>query len=192
MCLPTQTNVFLPFERASDFLRSRQADVAADPWLHHEYELYSSLGVSASRRLRWGNSCVLFGTADKPGETCLPGEPAPCSRRIHYENTAMNLVLRVPRLTETQNNVRQWISDEWAVPDDGYSVSFSVVGGLVTYALPVGTNAGQLAQGLRSATESPDGAIYVVDQGRTGTATGLRGQLMRILRGIVDGTFLIR
>ena len=67
-----------------------------------------------------------------------------------------------------------------------------LVAGGVPYSLPVASSAGQLAQGLRSATSSPDGAVFVVDQGRVGTASGLRGQLMRILRGIVDGTFLIR
>ena len=37
-----------------------------------------------------------------------------------------------------------------------------------------------------------DGVVYLVDEGRSGSATGLRGQVMRLVGSILDPYFLLR
>lgn len=209
VCLPSQTTVALPFQPASEYLTKAQQE-QKDYWLFREYELFSSLEPKFSAGLARQNSCILTDAYEltgleilssvdgKPssqpvnGECILPGETPPCSRRIHYENARLNLVLQLPRLTLPGQTNRSWVADEWVVPDDGYALIFGVTAGGLPYSLPVATAAGQLAQGLRTASASPDGAVFVVDQGRTGSASGLRGQIMRLVRGVVDANFLIR
>nr|MBP8195563.1 hypothetical protein [Deltaproteobacteria bacterium] len=85
----------------------------------------------------------------------------------------------------------------WAVPPEGYAVVFSVVGGaqpFVQYAQTAQRDAssGLLAQGLRAAIPGLDGVVYLIDEGRSGSATGLRGQVMRLVGSILDPYFLLR
>lgn len=135
-------------------------------------------------------------------------------RRIHYENALGNLVLRVPRRlvnTDLPLDTRPTITDMtgktisnpsynpivWAVPPEGYGVVFSIVGGaqpFVQFAQTAQRDAssGILAQGLRAAATGLDGTVYLVDEGRSGSATGLRGQIMRLVGSIIDPYFLLR
>ena len=97
----------------------------------------------------------------------------------------------------TDDNILSWNEAVWSVPPDGYSVTFVVVGGLTTYALPVKTaqldvSSGVPAQGLKSVTAGPSGSLYIVDEGRSGQLSGLRGQVLRILGSTVDASFLLR
>ena len=135
-------------------------------------------------------------------------------RRIHYENVLGNMVLRVPRRlvnTDLPYDNRPTLTDMtgktianpsynpivWAVPPEGYAVVFSVVGGaqpFVQYAQTAQRDAssGLLAQGLRAAIPGLDGVVYLIDEGRSGSATGLRGQVMRLVGSILDPYFLLR
>lgn len=160
-----------------------------DPWLQREAELLSSLPLGAPA------SCVLTDAgAEAPGTTtCGDGSRPPCPRRIHFENPFLNLVLRLPRrMTPLVLDGRTIAGAEWALPPEGYSVSFNALGGFRPYAINATVPAGQLAQSLRAASLAPDGSVFIVDEGRTGSATGLRGQLMRIFRVDMDQSFLVR
>lgn len=175
------------------------ASAQSDPWIEAEGELLSSLPLEGTR-----NACVLSGAEEDPARpvdaACPDGTKPPCARRIHYENQTLNVVLRLPqRLPEetAECGLRQQMSctpskPEWIVPPPGYAVRFRVEGGFRSYGLPAVVSAGQQAQGLRSATVAPDGAVFLVDEGRTGAAAGLRGQLLRLYRAGVDPNFLVR
>lgn len=96
-----------------------------------------------------------------------------------------------------EDSILSWNEAVWSVPPDGYSVTFGVTGALTTYALPVQTaqrdiSSGMLAQGLKSVTAGPSPYLYIVDEGRTGQLSGLRGQVMRIRGSSVDASFLLR
>jgi hypothetical protein len=152
----------------------------------------------------------------------FPGEHTEVGgvRRIHYENSAGNLVLRVPRDSQHSSNppacpppnqpqpqapcdpmrmpnTPDTDPPRWAVPPEGYLVSFLVYGGLSPYTKAAQTSqrdvsSGMLAQSLKAAIAGLDGILYLVDEGRTGSPTGLRGQVMRIVGSIVDPYFLLR
>lgn len=122
------------------------------------------------------------------GCLCIDGSLPPCDRRIHYENLALNLVLQVPHYWD----VDKIYADEWRVPEEGYVITFGTAGNSGVYSLQAAPTQGIRAQSLRSAAMSPDGNVYIVDQGRTGSATGLRGQLMRLVRQSLDGNFLVK
>ncbi len=137
-------------------------------------------------------------------------------RRIHYENAIGNLVMRVPRepahptdpdppKCQTPNNgtcadpptTTPLVPPRWAVPPEGYSVTFRVYGGLAPYALQAVTahrddSSGQVAQSLKVAIPALDGILYLIDEGRGGSASGLRGQVMRVIGSLVDPYFLLR
>ncbi len=86
-----------------------------------------------------------------------------------------------------------FVGGEWLAPPEGYAITFVVSGGYLPYAVPALVPAvNQQAQGLRSATAAPDGSVFIVDEGRTSSATGLRGQLMRLFREHIDGSFVVR
>lgn len=141
-------------------------------------------------------------------------------RRIHYESPWGNLVLRVPRVLRDPTKPYSVCTDptkpcvcadpkaspctqftyndaSWAIPPDGYSVSFTVLGALVNYQQFAETaqrdvSSGIRAQGLRSATAAPSGALFIVDEGRTGSLSSLRGQVLRVYGSQVDPFFLLR
>lgn len=141
-------------------------------------------------------------------------------RRIHYENAIGNLVMRVPRdlahptdpnPPTCKNPVagtnpprcadsptsEELVPPRWAVPPEGYLVSFRIYGGLSPYALPAQTahrddSSGLLAQSLKVAIPAFDGVVYLLDEGRSGSPAGLRGQILRVIGALVDPAFLLR
>lgn len=142
------------------------------------------------------------------------------TRRIHYENAIGNLVMRVPRdpAHPTDPNpptcanpisgsnpprcadpptTAELVPPRWAVPPEGYLVSFRIYGGLGPYILPAQTarrddSSGLLAQSLKVAIPAFDGIVYLLDEGRSGAGAGLRGQIMRVVGALVDSEFLLR
>ncbi|MCS6912506.1 MAG: hypothetical protein RMK29_19015 [Myxococcales bacterium] len=172
---------------------ARQEEAEADPSVRQEYELLSSLPLDHP------GVCVLSdaGTEAPDATRCPDGSRPPCPRRIHYENAVLNLVLRLPRRPDplVLEDARGRVvlpAREWAVPPEGYSIVFNVLGGFRPFAVTAEVPAGQRAQSLRAAITAPDGAVFIVDEGRLGAAAGLRGQLMRIFRTGMDNSFLVR
>ena len=203
---------------ASDVKRT-----AGDPWLNREFELFSMLPLDSQTNqcILTGPSEEEYPTSGADQVSCsgfcrFPGDHTEIQgvRRIHYENALGNLVLRVPRRlvnTDLPLDTRLTIRDMtgktidnpnynpivWAVPPEGYSVVFSVVGGeqpFVQYAQTAQRDAssGLLAQGLHAAITGLDGVVYLIDEGRSGSATGLRGQIMRMVGSVLDPYFLLR
>jgi hypothetical protein len=166
-----------------------------DPWLRREYELFSSLLLDAP-----ANQCVLTGTTDETfsmtgacgSDYCaFPGDHTEVLgvRRIHFENPYGNLVLRVPRDPE--------FPFLWAVPPDSYTVTFGVLGGQRPYVQLAQTSQRDgltdvLAQGLRAAITAPSGVVYLVDEGRSGSTSQLRGRVIRMIGSTVDPYFILR
>ena len=210
-----QGSVALPFYGTVETVRGKSYDpqTTSDPWIQREFELFSSLSLDSQ-----SNQCILTNAAQE----AYVGAPA-CSsgfcrfpsdhteatgvRRIHYENALGNLVMRVPRvLFDPANKPLSCDSDpkrlcnpeRWAVPPDGYVVSFGVRSGQSAYqqqARPQTTDTQQadsLAHSLRSAVSGPGGAVYMVDEGRSGDPNGLRGRILRAIGSIFDSGFLIR
>jgi hypothetical protein len=173
-----------------------------DSWLKHEYELFSSLPLKSE-----SNQCILSNVSEEAypdamtmkscvGLCRFPGEHTEFLgvRRIHFETPYGNLVLRVPRVKIEEDKTQKIV---WAVPPDGYTLSFGIVGGLGYYELRAQTAAqdissGVLAQGLRSATPGPSGVLFIVDEGRTGGLMNLRGQVLRVVGQQIDPVFLLR
>lgn len=172
-----------------------------DPWVRRELDLFGSVPRSqpgacilagTDEALGHGSQSCVDGSRDRP--CCADGTDPPCARRVHYENLVFNLVMEVPRnpLPLDFGGGRKLWWKEWVVPQEGYVINFVVRGGYRPYMLQATASRGQQAQGLRSAVTAPDGAVFVVDEGRSGAPTGLRGQLMRIYRGAFDQSFLVR
>lgn len=185
----------------------------ADPWLASEYELFGSLLLDSP-----GNQCLLTGAAEEQypdmapdcssGFCLFPGDHTEMQgvRRIHFENPYGNLVMRVPRMSVTLpfvdpddlNKTVQSISTVyWAVPPESYIVSFTVLGGQRPYVQLAQTSQRDgltdvLAQGLRSAVTAPSGVVYMVDEGRTGVASHLRGRVIRMWGSAIDPYFILR
>ena len=169
----------------------------ADPWLNREFELFSMLPIAGAE-----NQCVLTDATEElyPTESaatsctgfCLfPGDHSERGgvRRIHFENAYGNLVLRVPRDPSHPTL--------WAVPPEGYSVSFAILGGQQAYVQAAQTSqrdasSGLLAQSLKAAVTALDGVVYLIDEGRTGSVSGLRGQVLRLIGAGIDPYFLLR
>lgn len=195
---------------------------AGDPWLNREFELFSMLPLDGGQ-----NQCILTGPTEEEypangaeqisctGFCRFPGDHTEIQgvRRIHYENHLGNMVLRLPRrLTNTEypldpnKTIKVGGRDVpnpnynpavWAVPPEGFSVVFSIVGGtqpFVQYAQTSTRDAssGILAQGLRAAAAAQNGVVYLVDEGRSGSSSGLRGQVMRLIGSVLDPYFLLR
>src|SRR5205823_7212016 len=90
-------------------------------------------------------------------------------RLIHFENPIFNIVAELP-LSSTNRPI---------VPPDGTSVSFSVTGGGTNLIAQLGVDV--QAQQPRAALVGPDGqTVYVVDEGKSPSGAGLRGQLLRL------------
>ena len=80
---------------------------------------------------------------------------------------------------------------------ESYAVTFQVYGGLSAYVQAAQTSqrdvsSGLVAQSLKAAIPALDGILYLVDEGRNGSPSGLRGQVMRVIGALVDPYFLIR
>jgi hypothetical protein len=106
------------------------------------------------------------------------------SRVLHFENAVYNVALQVPT---------QGFSSSLIVPPDGTTVTMSFVGGGGRLAANLGVDV--QAQQPRYAVVAPDGqTVYVVDEGSSSAATGLRGQLLRLFTPTqaVDTLFIVR
>jgi hypothetical protein len=101
---------------------------------------------------------------------------------VHFENQIFNIALQIPVLATRP-----------LIPPDGTAVAFTVTGGGNPLVSLLGVDV--QAQQPRSVAVGPDGqTIYVVDEGKASTATGLRGQLLRLFSSSqsVDTTFVVR
>ncbi|MCU1278531.1 MAG: hypothetical protein JWM53_2077, partial [bacterium] len=115
---------------------------------------------------------------------CTLGMSAPSVERIHFENPIFNIVAQIPLATAMGQPI---------VPPDGTSVSFVVTGGGVNLIAQLGVDV--QAQQPRSALVGPDGqTVYIVDEGKSPSGAGLRGQLLRLFSASqsVDTTFVVR
>lgn len=102
---------------------------------------------------------------------------------VHFENPVFNIVVQVPLAAP----------DKPVVPPDGTSVNMDVTGGGNSLQALLGVDV--QAQQPRYATVAPDGqTVYVIDEGKSPMATGLRGQLLRLYSASqsVDTTFIVR
>lgn len=212
-----QGSVSLPFFGSVQTVRGKQYDpqTTADAWIKKEYELLSSLSLDST-----GNQCILTDAAQESfvgSAVCSSGfcrfptdhTETVGVRRIHFENALGNLVMRVPRVLFDPANkpaacdemkpTQACNPERWAVPPDGYVVSFGVRSGQLAYqqqARPQTPDAQQqvdsLAHSLRSAVSAPGGVVYMVDEGRSGDPSGLRGRIMRAIGAFFDSGFLVR
>jgi hypothetical protein len=101
------------------------------------------------------------------------------SRQIHFENMYYAFGLDLPPGSFQ--------------PPENFTLQFVVVGGGVPFALALGADA--VAQHPRSAVVAPDrSTVYVIDEGKQTVATGLRGQLIRLISSVQtsDRFFLVR
>ncbi|HXU70175.1 MAG TPA: hypothetical protein VN947_12650 [Polyangia bacterium] len=105
------------------------------------------------------------------------------TRLIHFENPIFNIVLQLPL-----NGSKQPF-----IPPDNTSVSLGITGGGSNLVSLLGVDV--QAQQPRYAVVAPDGqTVYVVDEGKSPLATGLRGQLLRLFSTSqsIDTTFIVR
>lgn len=115
----------------------------------------------------------------RPNVCLVPRATAETSRKIHFENPVLSLAVNLP--------------DDHLVPPDGFVLSFNTVGG--TRLLQVGLGIEIQALQPRAAVTAPDRqTVFVIDEGKQATATGLRGQLLRLLSAsqTVDPFFKVR
>jgi hypothetical protein len=76
-------------------------------------------------------------------------------------------------------------------------VTFGVLGGQRPYVQLAQTSQRDgltdvLAQGLRAAITAPSGVVYLVDEGRSGSTSQLRGRVIRMIGSTVDPYFILR
>ena len=119
-------------------------------------------------------------------------------RYIRFSNPFFDIVMVVPPQGLPLSNDGGWVdsggnTEISHVPFEGTFMSFSTVGGFrpMTYGLGTAIT----AQSPSAATVGGDRhAIYIVDQGKQNSATGLRGQVIRFLTDSEssDPTFVIR
>lgn len=102
-------------------------------------------------------------SATSDGFCLFPGDHSERGgvRRIHFENAYGNLVLRVPRDPSHPTL--------WAVPPEGYTVSFAILGGQQAYVQAAQTSqrdasSGLLAQSLKAAVTALDGSGSPIDE----------------------------
>jgi hypothetical protein len=113
------------------------------------------------------NVCLFTGPTGATGDTV-----------IHFENPYFALGLAIP--------------PSRPVPPLLTSISFNVVGGGAALSVPVGIDVP--AQQPNSMVVAADGqTLYIVDEGRQSSASGLRGQLLRVSSAAqtTDRTFVI-
>jgi len=113
----------------------------------------------------------------------VKGDSESTTRVIHFENPIFNIAIQLPL-----NGDKKPI-----VPPDGTAVSMQVTGGGSNLTALLGVDI--QAQQPRYATVGPDGqTVYVIDEGKSPLATGLRGQLLRLFSSsqTIDTTFIIR
>ncbi len=102
---------------------------------------------------------------------------------LHFENPLFSFALRLPVETPGQT------------PADDTLVSFVVVGGGFPMGVTLGVPGDLSAQAPRTALVAPDRqTVFVVDEGKGGASTSLRGQLLRLVSAVqaVDPAFRVR
>ena len=115
---------------------------------------------------------------------CQITDPTTGNRLLHFENPIFNLAIRVLAASN---------GEQALVPPDLFQLSFEVVGTGFPLSIQLGIDV--TAQLPNTAITGPDRqTVYVIDEGKQSTATGLRGQLLRIFSVIqsVDHTFEVR
>jgi len=125
---------------------------------------------------------------DTSRNTLGPGLPTVClvprgagetGRKIHFENPVLIFAVNLP--------------DAHLVPPDGFVLSFTTVGGTRLHQVALGVDIQSLQP--RAAVTAPDRqTVFVIDEGKQATATGLRGQLLRLQSATqsVDPFFRVR
>jgi len=121
-----------------------------------------------------------------PSNVCLvdQGAGAATTNLIHFENPIFNIVVQVPLSGPGGKPL---------VPPDGTSISMGVTGGGNNLNALLGVDV--QAQQPRALVVAPDKqTIYVIDEGKSPVATGLRGQLLRLFSSSqsVDTQFIVR
>jgi hypothetical protein len=120
-----------------------------------------------------------------PRNVCTIKPAQPGSTLIHFENPIFNIVVQIPTGGP--------MSSSPLIPPDGTSISMGVTGGGSFLQALLGVDV--QAQQPRYVTVAPDHqTLYVVDEGKSPVATGLRGQLLRLFSNsqAVDTTFVVR
>ncbi|HEY1585966.1 MAG TPA: hypothetical protein VGH63_09785, partial [Polyangia bacterium] len=118
-----------------------------------------------------------------PKNVCTVQSTGTGVRLIHFENPIFNIVAQLPLGPKGQP----------VVPPDGTSLSMAVTGGGNSLQSLLGVDV--QAQQPRYVQVAPDSqTVYVVDEGKSPAATGLRGQLLRLFSPSqsVDTTFIVR
>jgi hypothetical protein len=103
---------------------------------------------------------------------------------VHFENPVFNLALQMRR---------QGVNNRVIVPPAQTQVAWTIVGGGAPLTTPLGVEI--QAQQPRYAVVAPDRqTVYVIDEGKSNAATGLRGQLLRLYSSSqqVDTLFRVR
>jgi hypothetical protein len=106
------------------------------------------------------------------------------SRVVHFENPIFNVSVTTP-LSPADGRV--------IVPPDGTAVTMTLTGGSLPLSTALGIDV--QAQQPRYVTVAPDRqTVYVVDEGKSISAAGLRGQLIRLYSPsqAVDTLFVVR
>jgi hypothetical protein len=120
--------------------------------------------------------------ATLPANICAVQQPGASANLIHFENPIFNIVVQVP-LAGTRP----------LIPPDGTSISMGVTGGGNNLTALLGVDV--QAQQPRTIAVAPDHqTVYVVDEGKSPVATGLRGQLLRLFSSSqsIDTAFVVR
>jgi hypothetical protein len=134
----------------------------------------SRVPMIPANRCAGGDLLDALPVSSNPANVCLFDDSN--GRVIHFENPFFVIGVKVP-----------------AVPPDQTLLKFSIVGGGFPLIVTLGVDV--QAQQPRAAVTGPDGqTVFVVDEGKQSTATGLRGQLLRLfsLTQSIDRTFLVR
>jgi hypothetical protein len=103
-------------------------------------------------------------------------------RIVHYENPLFNIALQIPEF-----------GSRIIVPPDGTSISMQITGGGTSMSIPLGVDV--QAQQPRFVAVAPDHqTVYIVDEGKSISAAGLRGQLLRLFTPSqsMDRLFIVR
>jgi len=118
-----------------------------------------------------------------PSNVCAVQAAGTGAALIHFENPVFNIVAQLPLGPRGKP----------LVPPDGTAVSMAVTGGGNNLQSLLGVDV--QAQQPRYVQVAPDGqTVYVVDEGKSSVATGLRGQLLRLFSPSqsIDPTFIVR
>jgi hypothetical protein len=174
--IPDATGECTVPDQSNEYVRLRQARVPLEPAdtcaLASPLDSMSSI-VSPTMPMIKSNVCLVP----------TPAGQLTQSQIIHFENGTFNIAVTVPK---DSNGVV-------IVPPDGTSVGFNIIGGGGQLTTPLGLDV--QAEDPSYVLVGPDNqTVYIVDSGKQPTATGLRGQLLRLFTPTqsIDRLFRIR